>query len=131
MVKTPKKDLQDNTTKKSKSILIDASDRVDTNEEVMRIELRGMRNPVIGKTKTYDKKIINPDYLIGFLKIGELPMRGSIFRMPYHNVNGLLSFGTVDSQSPVTNVIRSEDKKYIYFATNTGEWRLELLDMGN
>lgn len=131
MMTALKKILQDPPTKIEKVIVIDMTSHVGTEGKALRVEMRRIRDPATGKTKTYDRKIADTNYVIGLLKAEGFPIKGIIFKMPFHSFNGLLDFGVIDSRSPVTEVVKSKDNKYTYFATSAGEWRLELVGTGN
>lgn len=131
MTITPEKNPQKRLAEEERLFLVDMTNHANIHGKALRVELRRLRDPVASKATVYGKKIAEPNYIIGLLETERLPLEGSVFKMPYHSLNGLQHFGVADFREPVTSVAKSEDARYIYFATSRGEWRLELLGAGN
>lgn len=112
----------------SSSLVIDMTAHADIEGEAVRVEFRRTRDPATGPVAP-SKKLLDSNYLIGLIKKEDLPQEGKSFKMPYHNFNSLADFGSIDSQSPVTELVVEED--CYYFNTNEGQWRVKVLDSGN
>jgi hypothetical protein len=123
-LKPPKKD----STLKNFPIFVDMSSHAQINGKALRVELRRVRDPAIGKVAA-PKRLVDENCIIGLISPEDLPKEGKEFRMPYHSYNNFIDYGSIKSNEPVTDVLENEGN--YYFSTSEGDWRLKILDAGN
>lgn len=110
------------------SLFTDQSKHANIKGDAVRVELRKTKNPAVGKI-TYNNKLVDPNFIVGLLSKDDMPQEGKEFKMSYHSINNVNNFGSINSREPVHSVFKLDD--YFFFATSEGEWRLEILNVGN
>lgn len=127
-VEEPFSEIEKKTEEIEDPIFVDMTKHSGITGVALRVELRRIRDPAIGKVLP-ENKIIDDNFIIGLINPESLPEEGKSFRMSYHILNNLLDFGNVDSVEPIKDLVKDEAK--FYFSTSEGQWRLMILDIGN
>lgn len=129
-------DVVENPFPETSTLFVDMTKHTGMFGSANRVELRRVREPVVGPMKPTDR-IAEASFVIGLIEEGFFPKEGSPFTMPYHLMSGnegygigyVIDFGYVDSLEPITNVAVVDQDHY--FETSEGLWRLRILDKGN
>lgn len=108
-------------------LLSDLSDRLPDGVDVLRVDLRRCKEYKDPRNPT--KRAVEKAAIIGTLPESDLPEEGEVFQMFYHSYDGILRFGHLTTDTPISDV--HKDGKNYFFTIDGVDWRLSIIDVGN